>query len=51
MTVPKEVSIDAGLASLTSELESISSSKKERRIPLKAFFDGKDIFAFLPTGP
>lgn len=39
---PKEVSIDATVASVTLV--------KEQRSALKAFLNGKDVLALLPTG-
>ena len=45
----EEVSVTA-IASVISELESISSLKEEQRTALKAFLDEKDVFALLPTG-
>lgn len=47
MAALKEVSIDAAKASLISDLQSISSLKEERRMSLKAFCDGKYVFALL----
>lgn len=38
MATPKQVSIVTPIASVISELESISSLKKEQRTALKAFF-------------
>ena len=49
MAAPKEVSV-AAIASVISELVSISSLKEEQRTALKAFLDGKNVFALLPTG-
>ncbi len=43
------VSIDAAVASVLSDLESISSLKKEQRASLKASLDGKDVFTLLLT--
>ncbi len=37
----------AAIASVLSELESISSSKEEQRMTLKAFLDGEDVVALL----
>ena len=37
---PEEVSIDAVIASVISELENISSLKEEQRTALTAFLDG-----------
>lgn len=49
MGAPKEVSV-AAVASVISELESLSSLKEEQITTLKAFLDGKDIFSLFPTG-
>ena len=49
MAAPEEVSLDTEIASVISELESISSSKEEQRTTLKAFLHGKDVFSLLPT--
>ncbi len=43
MAATDVVSIDAAIASVLSELESISSLKEERRKKLKASLDGKDV--------
>ena len=40
---PEEVSIDTAIASVISELESISSLKEEQRTTLKAFLHGQDL--------
>lgn len=45
MAAPKEVSVDPAITSVISELKNISSLKEEQRTALKAFFDGKDVFA------
>ena len=45
--VPEEVSIDTAIASVTSEVESISSLKEEQRRTLKAFLHVKDIFTLI----
>ena len=47
MAAPKKVSVDAAIASIISELESISSLKEEQRTALKAFLNGKDVFVLL----
>ena len=47
---PKEVNVDAAVASVISELESISSLKETQRTTLEDFLDGKHVFALLPTG-
>ena len=47
MAAPKEVSVDAAIASAISELESILSLKEDQKTALKAFLDGKDVFALL----
>ncbi len=49
MTATDVVSVDAAIASVLSELESISSLKEEQRTTMKAFLDGKDVFSFLPN--
>ena len=49
MAAPEEVTVDAVIASVTSELESISSLKEEQRMTLKASLEGEDVFARLPT--
>lgn len=41
MAAPKEVSVDAAIASFISEVGSISSLKEEQRSPLMAFLDWK----------
>lgn len=48
MGAPKEVSV-AAVASVISELESLSSLKEEQITTLKALLDGKDAFSLLPT--
>ena len=50
MVVPKKVSVDAAIASVISELESISSLKEEQRTALKAFLDGKYVLVLLCLG-
>ncbi len=47
--VPEQVSVDAALAQVLSKLERISSLKEEQRTTLKAFLDGNNVFALLPT--
>ena len=47
MVAPEEVSVDTVVASVISELERISSLKEEQRTTLKAFINGKDVFALL----
>lgn len=47
---PEEIGVDAVTASVVSKLESISSLKEEQRMALKAFLDGKCVFALLPSG-
>ena len=47
MAAPKEVSVDAAIVSVISELESFSALKEEQRTARKAFLDGKDDFALL----
>ena len=49
MATLKEVSVDTAIPSTMSELESTSSLNEERRTVLKAFLDGKDVLALLPT--
>ncbi len=49
MAATDVVSVDAAIASVLSELESISSLKEEQRT-LKAFLEGKDVFALLSAG-
>ena len=44
MVALEKVSVDTVLASVISELESISSLKEEQRTTLKAFIDGKRCF-------
>ena len=43
----KRLALDAAVASIISELESISSLKEEQRMALKAFLEGKYVFALL----
>ncbi len=43
MAATDVVSIDAAIASVLSEPESIPSMKEERRKTLKAFLDAKDV--------
>ncbi len=43
--VPGKVNVDAAIKSVLPELESISSVKEKQRMTLKAFLDGKSIFA------
>ena len=48
MVAPKEVRLDAAIASVISQLESISSLKEEQRTALKAFLnDKRSCFALL----
>ncbi len=49
MAATDVVSIDATIASVLSELESISSLKEEQTTTLKAFLDGEEVFALLPS--
>ncbi len=49
MSATNMVSIDATIASVLSEMESISSLKEEQRTSLKAFLDGKDVLTLLPN--
>lgn len=46
----KEIIMDAAVASVLSELGGIFILKGEQRTALKAFLNGKDVFASLPTG-
>lgn len=48
-TAHNEVSADAAIASVMSEVESISL-QKEKVTELATFFYGKDVFGFPPTG-
>lgn len=50
MTAAKEVSVDAAIASVLSELDNIYLLKEEQRTALKACHYGKDVFALLRTG-
>lgn len=45
----KEVSVNAAVAAVSSELDNISSLKEEQKTKRKAFPDGNDVFT-LPTG-
>ncbi len=49
MAAADMTSINAAISSAVSQLENISSLKGEQRTTLKAFLDGKDVFALLPT--
>ena len=42
--------MDAAIAAVLRELQSISFLKHEQTIALKAFVEKKDVFAVLPTG-
>ncbi len=42
--VPENLSIDAAIASVLSELESVSTLKEKQSTTLKAFLDGKHVF-------
>ncbi len=50
MAAPIELSMDASIAAVLSELDNISSLKEEQRTAPKAFLGGKDVFALLLTG-
>lgn len=50
VVAPEEATVDAAIASVKSELESLSSPKEEQRAAPKALLDGKDVFVFLPNG-
>lgn len=50
LAAPEEVSVDAAIVSVISELERISSLKEEQRTTLKAFLRGKHVFG-LPDWP
>ena len=50
MAALEDVSTDAVITSVISELERISSLKQEQRIAVKAFIDGKDVFTLLSVG-
>ncbi len=41
--------VSASIASVLSEMESISSLKEKQKSTLRAFLDGKDVFTLLPT--
>lgn len=47
----KDVGIESAVASVISELKSISSLEEEQRTTLKAFTDGETDFASLLTPP
>ena len=49
-TLLEEVSIDAVIASVISDLERISSLKEEQRTTQKAFLHGNNVFARLLAG-
>ncbi len=49
VAVPEQVNIDTAIISVLSELENISSLKEKQRTTLKAFLDGEDVLALLPT--
>lgn len=49
MTATKEISGDAGMAAVLSEVDGVFTLKEEQRATLKAFLGGKDIFALLHT--
>ncbi len=44
------VGVDAAIASVLSELQSISLLEEEQWTTLKAFLDGTDVFNLLPAG-
>lgn len=44
MVAPKEVSVDAAVTSVISELERISSLKEEQRMTMKAFLNENDYY-------
>ena len=50
MAAPEEVSVDTVIASVISEVESISSLTDEQRAALMDFIHGKDVFTLLLTG-
>lgn len=43
MPAAEEVSMDAAISGVLSELDNISSLKEEQRMVWKAFLDGKDV--------
>lgn len=50
LTAANEISVDAAVTAVLSELDGIFTLKEEQRMTLKAFFSEKDILSLLPTG-
>ncbi|MGL5156719.1 MAG: hypothetical protein ACRC9H_17650 [Aeromonas veronii] len=51
MTAAGEVRcLDSAITSVIKEIDSALILKDEQRTAIKAFVDGKDVFAVLPTG-
>lgn len=49
MAAAKEITADAAIASVSSELDTVfSPTLKEQRTTPKAFFSGQRVFALLP---
>lgn len=50
LVATNEISVDAAVTALSSELDGIFMFKEEQRTTLKALLSGKDVFALLTTG-
>ncbi|ROL28095.1 ATP-dependent DNA helicase Q-like 3 [Anabarilius grahami] len=50
MAVEELRCVDSAIASVIEDIDSALILKEEQRTAIKAFVDGKDVFAVLPTG-
>ena len=50
MAVEELRCVDSAIASVIEDIDRALILKKEQRTAIKAFVDGKDVFAVLPTG-